>query len=249
MKTILFAAWGILWTCTLVLGQSVTSAATDEKNARTDAKTLQALLDEVHRLRQDLQTTSATVQRAQILLYRLRLQIEAVERASQNLEQAKAAAAQIRSARQYFAERTKQQEQFLEQTSDPETRKRIEAQIESMKDQFAQFENQEPEAQAKETECMSGYHSVVVIAEAVQKSFQGIDLAGAHATMKRQATVSDYQGLPLYRKYGYIPCDLVAESVGKSMDYAYDDWAMAHVARAAGAEDEARGTRPNGRDL
>jgi chromosome segregation ATPase len=153
MKTILFAALGILWTCPLVLGQSVTSAATDAKNATTDAKTLQALLDEVHRLRQDLQTTSATVQRAQILLYRLRLQIEAVERASQNLEQAKAAAAQIRSARQYFADRTKQQEQFLEQTSDPETRKRIEAQIESMKDQFAQFENQEPEAQAKETEC------------------------------------------------------------------------------------------------
>lgn len=152
MKTILFAALGILWTCPLVLGQSVTSAATDAKNATTDAKTLQALLDEVHRLRQDLQTTSATVQRAQILLYRLRLQIEAVERASQNLEQAKAAAAQIRSARQYFADRTKQQEQFLEQTSDPETRKRIEEQIESMKDQFAQFENQEPEAQAKETE-------------------------------------------------------------------------------------------------
>ena len=93
--------------------------------------------------------------------------------------------------------------------------------------------------QAKETECMSGYHSAVVIAEAVQKGFRGIDLAGAYAAMKRQATASDYQGLPLYRKYGYIPCDLIAESIGKSMDYAYDDWAMSHVARAAGAEDEA----------
>ena len=93
--------------------------------------------------------------------------------------------------------------------------------------------------QAKETECMSGYHSAVVIAEAVQKGFRGINLIDAYAAMKRQATVSDYQGLPLYRKYGYIPCDLVAESIGKSMDYAYDDWAMAHVARAAGAEDEA----------
>ena len=93
--------------------------------------------------------------------------------------------------------------------------------------------------QAKETECMSGYHSAVVIAEAIQKGFPGIDMIGAHAAMKRQATASDYQGLPLYRKYGYIPCDLIAESIGKSMDYAYDDWAMAHVARAAGAEDEA----------
>lgn len=93
--------------------------------------------------------------------------------------------------------------------------------------------------QAKETKCMTGYHSAVVIAEALQKGFSGIDLAGAYAVMKKQAMVNDYQGLPLYRKYGYIPCDLTAESIGKSMDYAYNDWAVAHVARAAGAGDEA----------
>jgi predicted alpha-1,2-mannosidase len=93
--------------------------------------------------------------------------------------------------------------------------------------------------QAKETQCMTGYHSAVVIAEAIQKKFPGIDIAGAYAAMKTQALASDYKGLALYRQYGYIPCDLAAESIGKSLDYAYNDWAVAHVARATGAEADA----------
>ena len=93
--------------------------------------------------------------------------------------------------------------------------------------------------QGKETECMSGYHSAVVIAEAVQKGFAGIDVKSAYAAMKRQAMASDYKGLSLYRNHGYIPCDMDVESVSRSMDYAYDDWAVAHVARAAGAQEDA----------
>jgi predicted alpha-1,2-mannosidase len=94
--------------------------------------------------------------------------------------------------------------------------------------------------QAKETKCMTGYHSAGVIAEAVQKGFPGIDVAAAWSAMKKEATVSDYRGLPLYRQYGYIPCDLDSESIGKSMDYAYNDWAVAHIAKLAGDEQEAQ---------
>jgi predicted alpha-1,2-mannosidase len=93
--------------------------------------------------------------------------------------------------------------------------------------------------QSKETKCMTGYHSAVVIAEAVGKGFPGIDVAAAWTSMKKQVTVSDYRGLPLYRQYGYIPCDLDSESIGKSMDYAYNDWAVAHIAKVAGDEQEA----------
>lgn len=88
--------------------------------------------------------------------------------------------------------------------------------------------------QAKETGCMTGYHSVVVIAEAIAKGFKGIDLPSAYAPMQQRVMVDNYQGLALYRQYGYIPCELEKESIGKGMDYAYDDWAVAHVARAAG---------------
>ena len=93
---------------------------------------------------------------------------------------------------------------------------------------------------AKETGTMSGYHSVVVVAEALAKGFKGIDAATAYRPMRQRAMIDDYRGLNLYRKFGYIPCDLEEESASKSLDYAYDDWAVAHVAEAAGATDDAR---------
>jgi predicted alpha-1,2-mannosidase len=94
--------------------------------------------------------------------------------------------------------------------------------------------------QGVETSCMTGYHSVVVIAEAAEKGFPGIDFAKAYPMVKRRVMSDDYQGLALYRKMGYIPCDLVEESASKALDYSYDDWAAARIARAAGAEDDAR---------
>src|SRR5207237_10456347 len=87
---------------------------------------------------------------------------------------------------------------------------------------------------------MTGYHSAPVIAEAFVKKFPNLDLAKAYAPMKKRAMVDDYRGLGLYRKLGYIPADKEEESVSKTMEYVYDDWAVAHVALAAGATDDAK---------
>jgi predicted alpha-1,2-mannosidase len=93
--------------------------------------------------------------------------------------------------------------------------------------------------QAKETKCMTGYHSAVVISEAVTKGFNGIDLEKAAKVMRTEAMDSGIRGLPLYRKYKYIPCDLFAQSVSVSLDYCYDDWAVARILRAAGDDSTA----------
>jgi putative alpha-1,2-mannosidase len=91
---------------------------------------------------------------------------------------------------------------------------------------------------------MIGYHSAaviaVVIAEACVKRFPNLDLAKAYAPMKKRAMVDDYRGLAFYRKLGYIPADKEEESVSKTMEYAYDDWAVAHVAQAVVAIDDAK---------
>jgi len=94
--------------------------------------------------------------------------------------------------------------------------------------------------QGKETGCMTGYHSSAVIAEALAKDFQGIDFNKVYPAMRRRAMMDDYRGLAYYRKLGYIPCDKEDESVSKAMEYIYDDWAVAHVARAVGAADDAK---------
>jgi predicted alpha-1,2-mannosidase len=88
--------------------------------------------------------------------------------------------------------------------------------------------------QGKETGCMTGYHSAAVIAEACMKGFTGIDSPAAYAAMKKRAFVDDYRGLQWYRSMGYIPADLEEESVSKTLEYDYDDWAIAHVAGTLG---------------
>jgi putative alpha-1,2-mannosidase len=37
--------------------------------------------------------------------------------------------------------------------------------------------------------------------------------------MHKRAFVDNYRGLDLYRKMGYIPCDLEEESVSKTLEY------------------------------
>jgi predicted alpha-1,2-mannosidase len=48
--------------------------------------------------------------------------------------------------------------------------------------------------------------------------------------MMQRAMVDDYRGLGYYRKLHYIPADLEDESVSKTFEYCYDDWAISHVA-------------------
>ncbi len=94
--------------------------------------------------------------------------------------------------------------------------------------------------QGRETFCMTGYHSSSVYAEAYVKGFKGIDFGKVYPTLRRRAMEDDYRGLGYYRKLGYIPCDKEEESVSKTMEYVYDDWAVAHVAKAVGATDDSK---------
>jgi predicted alpha-1,2-mannosidase len=85
--------------------------------------------------------------------------------------------------------------------------------------------------QGRETGCMTGYHSAPVIAEACIKGFQGIDCARAYPLMMKRAMADDYRGLGLFRKLGYIPSDKEEESATKTLEYSYDAWSVAQLAR------------------
>lgn len=93
--------------------------------------------------------------------------------------------------------------------------------------------------QGVETVCMIGYHSAVVVAEAQAKGFKGIDYAKAWPVFRRRAMQDDYFGLTDYRKLGYVPSDKEGEAASKTLEYAYDDWAVAHMAGALGHADDA----------
>ncbi len=97
------------------------------------------------------------------------------------------------------------------------------------------------ELAANETMCMIGYHAVPVIADAYLKGIRGFDAERALEAMKHSAEL-DHLGLRWYRELGYIPGDREGESVSKTLEYAYDDWCIARMAKALGqrSDDYAR---------
>lgn len=102
--------------------------------------------------------------------------------------------------------------------------------------------------QGVETGTMIGYHSASVIAEAHAKGFPGIDIDKAWPLYRKRAMDDDYRGLPYYRKLGYVPSDKEGEAASKTLEYSYDDWAVAHIAEAAGALGDADALRKRSRN-
>lgn len=86
---------------------------------------------------------------------------------------------------------------------------------------------------ANETNTMTGYHSIPVIVDAYQKGIKGFDAEKAYQAMKA-TMMQDERGLNFYKKYGYIPYNLLDESVTITLEYAYDDWCVAQMAKALG---------------
>ena len=86
-----------------------------------------------------------------------------------------------------------------------------------------------------ETNTMTGYHSIPVIVDAYQKGIRGFDAEKAYEAMKN-TMMQDDRGLIYYKKYGFIPYSLLDESVTITLEYAYDDWSVAQMARALGKE-------------
>jgi predicted alpha-1,2-mannosidase len=85
------------------------------------------------------------------------------------------------------------------------------------------------ELASNETDCMIGYHSVSVIADAMAKGITGFDYEKAFAAAKHSAML-DHLGLDAYKKQGFISMDDEHESVSKTLEYAYDDWCIAQMA-------------------
>jgi predicted alpha-1,2-mannosidase len=86
------------------------------------------------------------------------------------------------------------------------------------------------ELASNETDCMIGYHSVSVMADAMAKGITGFDYEKAFEAAKHSAML-DHLGLKAYKEQGFISMDDEHESVSKTLEYAYDDWCIAQMAQ------------------
>jgi predicted alpha-1,2-mannosidase len=92
------------------------------------------------------------------------------------------------------------------------------------------------ELSGNETFCMIGYHSIPVIVDAYTKGINNFDKELALKAMIDYAESNRY-GLTAYQSKGFISNDDDHESASKTMEYAYDDWCIAQLARGLGKEE------------
>lgn len=86
--------------------------------------------------------------------------------------------------------------------------------------------------------CMTGYHAVPVLADAIVK---GADVAPAAAlkAMTQTATCPYYESIGDYMRYGYAPYDKYGTAASNTLEYSFDDWTIYAAAKAVGREDVA----------
>lgn len=89
-----------------------------------------------------------------------------------------------------------------------------------------------------ETFVMLGYHAMPIIADSYYKGLRNYDVNAIYEAMKISAnrdTFGYWLKVPLgtlnYKKYGYIPYDKEFRSVSTTLEYAYDDWCIAQMAK------------------
>ena len=104
---------------------------------------------------------------------------------------------------------------------------------------------------------MIGTHADAVIADAFVKNFRGYDLDKAYAAVYKNAMTPPeidtlmkwgdreitklYEGragLTYYKQLGYVPSDKTAESVSRTLEFAYDDYCVAQIAKGLGKKDD-----------
>ncbi len=95
------------------------------------------------------------------------------------------------------------------------------------------------ELAACETGTMIGYHSIPVIADAYAKGLRDFEIEEAYEAMKKSA-MQNHLGLEQYKTEGFIPADKEHEAVAKTLEYAYDDWCIATLAKALDKTDDYR---------
>ncbi|PHS07185.1 MAG: sugar hydrolase [Kordia sp.] len=87
---------------------------------------------------------------------------------------------------------------------------------------------------ANENWCMIGYHATSVIADAMAKNVGDFNNERALQASVNTANVRYFDGLGDYMDYKYVPDDKSHSSVSKTLEYAYNDWCIAQMAKNIG---------------
>ena len=117
----------------------VTTVPAQAEKSTEENQTLRTLLSEVRQLRKTMQTTGLNAYRGQLILERMRLANEQVERMAQKLETAREDVEKIERTIPSFEEKSKVMETVLQQETDVATRAKVEFEIKQHKQQTERY--------------------------------------------------------------------------------------------------------------
>ena len=96
-------------------------------------------------------------------------------------------------------------------------------------------------------ETMVGDHLIPIIVDAYKKGYRDYDINILYEAMRTKALelpkppVPNYAGrygLKYYMENGYTPIDKITESVPNTLEFAYDDWCIAQLAKELGKDED-----------
>lgn len=93
-----------------------------------------------------------------------------------------------------------------------------------------------------ENDCMIGNHSFPIITDAVLKGIKGIDVEKAYDAVKNSALTDHYSEITfhgsypcaVFEKYGFLPEDILSQSVSMTLEVSFDNWCVAQFAKKLG---------------
>src|SRR5690242_2124466 len=139
-------------TCLFLLFSIIPVAALGQ-TAPTDSQTLQAILSEIRQLRHDLQTSNAIAAKAQIALYRLQREDEAVAHAMQRLNDARSKFEKLETEKNNKALEIKQARNVTSHSDSPNAQQNFEELVlPTLKSQLEALQREEQQAKAQEAE-------------------------------------------------------------------------------------------------
>ena len=146
-----------------------------------DSQATQSVLTEIRQLRHDLQITAATIQRVQIVMYRLPAEAALMDRATQRLDQARAGCSQGQMQRKRLAAQIEQAETRTRNVQNPSDQKAAEEILSNLKASDEIWLSQEQECQIEQTEAETQFRAEQAKMNDLQAQLDKLDrlLAGS----------------------------------------------------------------------
>ena len=129
------------------------------QTSSTDSQVTQALLTEIRQLRQDLQIAAATIQRVQIVMYRLQAQTAVMNPVTSRLDDARNRCTTAQNQTKMLTGEVQRGEERLRNSQNPTEQKQLQDQIGRMKSQIEMFTNDEQQCRMRESEADSNYRA------------------------------------------------------------------------------------------